>query len=1198
MSRKFEIEPEYRLPDYQVHQERYAGPIHVLVVVVCIGLTAWSFPSQRELAGLLSRSNLGNTALIEAYRELDELSEDADQLERARIFRRLGIAQGLTGRLEEMLSSFRKSIDTAPKWLSGRLSLADALRTLARLEDEVPVLQAAQALADEILKMPQGQQRSALADFRFSRVSPPPSFPALKQALGQDLLPWRRRLATSLDFSQQLHRAIPQYRRILRDDPRNVATAVRLVQLLFQEGQFEEACTALETALSNIQLVHAGKENLATRFAAVADPGRRRILRALLAGWHLRQPSPSDAPLAIALGFPVPTWTWSRESTSADEVAVLDGIRVASLVRQEATGQLDLLRRTLELEPGDQGLKLRLAQELEALGDLVGALALYRELREASNDPVAHAEEITRILVLMGNMPDLMLELELQYRQQPDLEKGLALARQFYAIERFDDAARMYRELAEQHQDNLELLASLASVLRMQDRHKEAIEVLRQVLERLPDSSGSGYRKQAASEPEGGVTSPLAPILAGRSEGAEGPPSGDRLIKRRVLALFSGAAETSAETTRLHERIEIAFNYHGLILEYRDISEGLPDDEEMEAFAGVVSWFHWPTYSGASEYLAWLGRQVDGGRKLVFLGGIGALLEQKTAAPVPLRQLNRFLNKIGMEHDGFFRSGGPDISITQLDSKLMQFERKLGRELGYFEGIRSIDPANQVLLSLELATPGASPRRGDVAVLSQAALYVSPTYTDFQDTLTRRRQLRIDAFELLGSLFGAEQLPVPDPSTINGRRTAMIHLDGDGARNATVMEGYKDCLDVLLERFFKTYAVEQTVSFISVEVDPERPGTESLRERAKQLYEFPWIEPASHSYSHPFDWQDTETSAERAERHKYEYGDIPFRRDREIRQATELILDLAPSRDIPKVLLWSGACNPSESQLQFTTSVGVINMNGGDGRFDGEYPSVTALSPWIRSVGEQRQYLTPQANEYYLSANDSLPLWSFIRLAESWDRSESPRRLKPMGLYYHHYIVRDQGGTTILEKLYEKLLGSTPAIVPASEFIAQLQGFDSLRMTRKEDGRIAIEDAGRCLTLRLPLEMGVPDLSRSEGIAGYLLEKDHHYVHLIPGDKQLLALGTGPGSPDVFLESANLRMEDWRREANLLVAHFRGHGDAFITLGGKWISPGLDIQFRDESGLLMPLETTTGPTGTLLIESQARGRMELELVRR
>ena len=70
--------------------------------------------------------------------------------------------------------------------------------------------------------------------------------------------------------------------------------------------------------------------------------------------------------------------------------------------------------------------------------------------------------------------------------------------------------------------------------------------------------------------------------------------------------------------------------------------------------------------------------------------------------------------------------------------------------------------------------------------------YVSDEYTIFFEPNTDRLRWTVNPFAFFRKAFGEERFPIPDVTTLSGRRMYFSHIDGDGWNNVSEIEGYRE----------------------------------------------------------------------------------------------------------------------------------------------------------------------------------------------------------------------------------------------------------------------------------------------------------------------------------------------------------------------------------------------------------------------
>ena len=58
----------------------------------------------------------------------------------------------------------------------------------------------------------------------------------------------------------------------------------------------------------------------------------------------------------------------------------------------------------------------------------------------------------------------------------------------------------------------------------------------------------------------------------------------------------------------------------GYEIDYYDIEKGLPEEETMDLYYGIITWYKGPSMYNASGYCEWLADQVASARKVVVMG--------------------------------------------------------------------------------------------------------------------------------------------------------------------------------------------------------------------------------------------------------------------------------------------------------------------------------------------------------------------------------------------------------------------------------------------------------------------------------------------------------------------------------------------------------------------------------------------------
>ena len=165
-------------------------------------------------------------------------------------------------------------------------------------------------------------------------------------------------------------------------------------------------------------------------------------------------------------------------------------------------------------------------------------------------------------------------------------------------------------------------------------------------------------------------------------------------------------------------------------------------------------------------------------------------------------------------------------------------------------------------------------REGNLVVASSVVLtsnrggHAANGYFIYEEPGTGRKWI-IDPFAFFQRAFGVETMPVPDVTTLSGRRMWFSHIDGDGWNNVTRVEAHRDkptisALVVLRDLIVPYPDLPVAVGVIGADVD-EYGTPEAARQAARELYALPQVEIASHTYTHPYQWSFFENYDRRLE---------------------------------------------------------------------------------------------------------------------------------------------------------------------------------------------------------------------------------------------------------------------------------------------------------------------------------------------
>ena len=581
------------------------------------------------------------------------------------------------------------------------------------------------------------------------------------------------------------------------------------------------------------------------------------------------------------------------------------------------------------------------------------------------------------------------------------------------------------------------------------------------------------------------------------------------VMPRRVLMLYDGTgnpADLAYES--IHRYVQMPLNHLGYVSEYVDVMhDALPAGTLAGTYAGIVAWFD-DQITGARRTAleAWLAQQARDGVRIVLLNNLG------------LPAGSSLMKDLGMERG----SAAAPKSVTAVTrDPIIGYEVDLPPDRRSFFPLRSADA--RPLLRLRSDT---GQTMDAVAYTPWGGYALGPYAIVFLPGEVQRWV--IDPIVFLRTALQLPEMPVPDVTTEAGRRLMIVHIDGDGFASRAEFGGGAFAGEVMVKEFLERYRVPTTASVIQGEVaanglyPADSPQLEAI---ARRMFALPHVEIASHSFSHPFQWQKAVKAAEFSQ-YQY-YLKIPgytFSLDAEIRGSLDYIdRRLAPPGKRAKVFLWTGDSNPTPDAVGMTYAAGVGNMNGGDTNITRSQPSLTRVAPLGIIKGPWFQVYAANQNENVYTGLWTESYYGFRRAIETFEMTDQPRRLKPINIYYHTYSASKRASFDALHEVYRWALKQPVFHIYGSEYIERVVDFRSLVVARDGEDWV-VRGAGALRELRMPAALGVPDIVASRGVAGHSMHNGERYVHLTAPEA---ILRTTDRSAMPYMESANGRIADF-----------------------------------------------------------------------
>lgn len=566
-------------------------------------------------------------------------------------------------------------------------------------------------------------------------------------------------------------------------------------------------------------------------------------------------------------------------------------------------------------------------------------------------------------------------------------------------------------------------------------------------------------------------------------------------INRNIIAFYDSSKGDNERLNIIHESFEVILNYYGYIVDYSDINKDL---NVTKKYKYAIFWFSDNISKNPVETVKKIVKLKNEGVKTIIIGSIPTNDSNKSY----IAEINPILNsEFGFKIGDIWSDDSRDIRIKSSKLKL-NFEKKYGYlDSGFFlQLVPSSNSKFDELISAELISENITSL---AAFKAEWGAYANEDKIYFKDASDPNNQVRrwiVNPFEFAKAIFDTSY-PIPDVTTKNGKRVAYIHIDGDGAISKSEVIKNDICADVYYQKIAKVYPFKTGVSFIVSELDKKYKGSDSAIAVAKKIYALPYIEAASHTYTHPLNWSKgivafTKDSSAKKAMHgtvsAYAMGEVD--RDFEIKDSVDFINKLLPVGKTCNSVYWSGDCLPTKKDLEYIKEHNLTAFNGGDSFFDSVKPSYAYLYPLSRYVDGERQIYSTGSNENIYTSLWTQNFWGFARVVETFKNSGSTVRLMPINLYYHFYSLEKLASYNALLVAYRYLNDNKNDLefIYPTEFIASVEGFFDVKIS--QNGSVfKISNAKKLHTLRVD---GRVNIINQKGVSSFIYDQKQNVTYI------------------------------------------------------------------------------------------------------
>jgi hypothetical protein len=682
--------------------------------------------------------------------------------------------------------------------------------------------------------------------------------------------------------------------------------------------------------------------------------------------------------------------------------------------------------------------------------------------------------------------------------------------------------------------DDLEGVRRLAALVEVRRRYTFPFLVL----ERVP----VGHREQARG---------IARTLADRgfipyvTVGGKGLGIGAReAMPRRILALYDGEEENEVASTVLHRLLAMPLEHFGYVVDYFDVRNPLPAGDLASRYAGIVSWFSDDDMPQPRTYELWLRTQLGNGLRFAIFGRPGFSATAGFLAQLGLVESTR-KPQGPLAVQSYGKMIGLEARPNPLARGLLNWKAREAGEAGRDAGLE---------VHLELRDVTGRPMT-PVVTGPWGGIALDPYVID--RGLEGRVRWIVDPFSFLSRALDLEPMPIADPTTENGRRLLFIQIDGDAFASMAEMPGKYFSGQIIKREFLDRYPFPTTVSIVEGETSavglyPQL--SEKLEPIARDIFKLSNVEPASHGFAHPFDWvlAAKGVSGRIAGSKDAVYLPIPnytYSAAREISGSIRYINErLAPPDKPARVFLWTGAALPGPDALKEIAAQRFFNMNGGNNELPLDAPALAMVPSYGRMNDGILQVYAQAHNENVYTNEWTGPFYGFRRVIDMFRFTETPRRLKPIDIYYHFYSGTKLAGVNALHDVYGYAEEQETLPIYVSEMVTKVEDFQRVSVARRLDGNWELRGFGALRTIRFDKRLGWPNVADSTGVVGVQDLPQGRYVSLAGNGPVVLAVQNNkPTVP--HLVSANATLQSWSRERDTVRFRFKGHVPVEVTIG-------------------------------------------------
>ena len=583
-------------------------------------------------------------------------------------------------------------------------------------------------------------------------------------------------------------------------------------------------------------------------------------------------------------------------------------------------------------------------------------------------------------------------------------------------------------------------------------------------------------------------------------------------IKREILTLID-ESEHDRVFLSAHQHGALPLEYQGYIQKLYDIhTHELPSMEQMQQYGGVVIWFS-KIYKNPTKLINWIVQLQKYNIKVVFAATLPLPLDN-SLEPLFLKVNDKALqlkssNKILIKDDMIGYEIQP--SLTQSESFI---------DITKGKSLLTLSSDNDVNTTYAAIMPwgGFALRNGFMQEFNDDNLWV------------------VNPFKFFTKALRLKKILAPDVTTEYGKRIFVSHIDGDGSMNRVEWNPKLFSIDVIYKDVLKKYPLPMSASIVGAEDDENGLYPKlapQLQKTIRAMYRLPYVEPATHTFSHPFFWEKIH-DGNLAPKYRLAPKGYHFSLENEFKgMIDELNIKYIQKNKYPKAktVFWSGDCAPPENILAYVYKLHLLNYNGGDTYITNTDPWLSYIAPLGLGRGEYYQIYTGEQDENVYTGDWHGPFWGFKKVVQTFKLTENPRRLKIIDLYYHYYSGSKRASLNALYYIYDWIMKQDINPIFTSLYIPKVMDFYTLSLAQ-ENNSYLVAGARNLKTLRLDEAALFVDMNASTNVLGYKGKNEGSYIHLGAKKSAIITLTPSAKSTKAYLVSTNAAILKNRQKDN------------------------------------------------------------------